>query len=446
MSQIVHTVSIDRELCKGSMACVQSCPAEAIRVRKGKAVILDELCVDCGECIQICPNNAIKPQTSSFIDFSQYKYTIAVPSPVLYSQFDRKFSPNSILKALRQIGFDDAADVTYCCESVSLVIREFLTTYHGPVPLISPFCPAVVRLIQNRYPDLRELLLPIESPMEICARDQKLKKSRELNIPQEEIGAIYITPCPAKINSILCPPRKEESLLNGGISISEIYNSLLSVLSSFDKNINYSEDRCISGIGVGWAVMGGEAKSLQAENTLAVAGLHNVIRILDDIEKGRLRDLEYVECLACPEGCVGGSLTVGNPYISRSKIIRLTEQFSELAAQDWDTTKDLYDKGHFLLSQEIPSIPPKLLDKDIGAAIQKMKMRDEIVKTLPGTDCGACGAPTCASFARDVVNGDADINMCVFKVYEKIKKISSQLTELLNGSAFMSTRNHSGKS
>ena len=150
--------------------------------------------------------------------------------------------------------------------------------------------------------------------------------------------------------------------------------------------------------------------------------------------------------MVCPEGCVGGSLTVDNPYLSRSKIIRLTEQFGELAAQDWDTIKNLYDEGNFFLSQEIPSIPSKPLDKDIGTAIQKMKMRDEIIKTLPCTDCGACGAPTCASFARDVVNGDADVNMCVFKVYEKIKKISSQLAELLNGSALMSTQNHIEKS
>jgi len=385
---------------------------------------------------------------SSFVDLSQYKYTIAIPSPVLYGQFDRKIAPSSILEALCQIGFDDAVDVTYYCESVSLVIREFLSTYHGPVPLISPFCPAVVRLIQNRYPDLRELLLPIESPMEICAREHKLKKSKEFNIPQEEIGAVYITPCPAKITSILYPPRKEKSFLNGGISISGIYNSLLSVLASFGKNAKFDgpANRDISGIGVGWAVLGGEAKSLRAENTLAVSGLRNVIRILDDIEKGRLRDLEYVECLACPEGCVGGSLTIDNPYISRSKIIRLTEQFGELAAQDWDNIKDLYDKDHFFLAQEIPAIPLKPLDKDIGVAIQKMKMRDEIIKSLPLKDCGACGAPTCASFARDVVNGDADVNTCIFKVYEKIMNISSQLTELLNGSIFMSNRNHGGKS
>jgi len=443
MTQIAHSVYIDRELCKGNMTCVRSCPTEAIRVRQGKAVILDELCVDCGECIRMCPNNAIKPQTSSFVDFSEYKYTFAVPSPVLYGQFDRKIDPYSILEAFRHIGFDDAVDVTYCCESVSMIIREYLSTYHGPVPLISPFCPAVVRLIRIRYPDLKELLLPIDSPMEICAKEQKLKKSKELNIPLEEIGAIYITPCPAKINVILYPSRKERSTLNGAISISEIYNSLLSVLASPDKNAKTGDfpERNISGIGAGWAVLGGEAKSLQAENTLAVSGLHNVIRILDDIEKGRLRDLEYIECMACPEGCVGGSLTVDNPYMSRSKIIRLTEQSGEQAVQDWDTIKNLYDSGHFVLSQKIPSIPQKPLDKDIATAIQKMKIRDEIIKILPGLDCGVCGAPTCVSFAQDLVGGNADINMCVSNLHEKIKDVSSQLTELLNGESFISSQN-----
>ena len=75
-----------------------------------------------------------------------------------------------------------------------------------------------------------------------------------------------------------------------------------------------------------WAFLGALPSSLPAEDTLSVAGLPNVMRILDDIEKGKLRSYTFIECHACPEGCVSGCLTVENPYVARGKMIRLTQK------------------------------------------------------------------------------------------------------------------------
>ena len=44
----VHSVTLNRELCKGCINCIKRCPTEAIRVRDGKAAIISERCVDCG--------------------------------------------------------------------------------------------------------------------------------------------------------------------------------------------------------------------------------------------------------------------------------------------------------------------------------------------------------------------------------------------------------------
>ena len=51
----VHSVTLNKEKCKGCTACIKNCPTEAIRVRDGKAQIIDEICIDCGECIRVCP-------------------------------------------------------------------------------------------------------------------------------------------------------------------------------------------------------------------------------------------------------------------------------------------------------------------------------------------------------------------------------------------------------
>jgi hypothetical protein len=152
--------------------------------------------------------------------------------------------------------------------------------------------------------------------------------------------------------------------------------------------------------------------SLQAENSLAVGGLADVERILEEVENGKLGDIHFLECHACPQGCCGGPLTVDNTYVTRSKILRLIARFGSTPCQDRERIRELYGKGYFSLSGTIPSRPFAPLDKDIGKAIEKRKRIQECYETLPQIDCGACGAPTCRIFAEDVVLARAKLEEC----------------------------------
>jgi iron only hydrogenase large subunit-like protein len=406
-----HSIRIESGRCTGRMACLRACPTEAIRVRGGKAQILEDRCIDCGECARVCPHNAIVPCTSSFTDFSRFKYTVALPSPVLYGQFRKDVVPRKILAGLKSIGFDDAADVACATEAVSIAVEEYLAHYRGPLPLLSPFCPAVVRLVQVRYPGLIELLIPIESPMEIAAREIKRKKARELGLRHQEIGVIYLTPCPVKMVAIKEPPRKKVSYLDGAIAISEIYHPLLSAMAGLDGGDR--EEGAVTGMGLGWPVIGGQVASLKAESSLAVGGLADVARILEEIERGKLSDVQYVECQACPQGCCGGSLTVDNPYVTRANVLRLVNRFGGKPCQDRNTVKALYDKDYFSLPGTIPPRPSAPLDKEISRAIEKRRRIQDVYETLPHIDCGACGSPTCFSFAEDVVLERVRFQDCV---------------------------------
>jgi hypothetical protein len=394
------------------MACLKVCPTEAIRVRHGKAEILEDRCIDCGECARACRHNAIIPQTSSFTEFSEFKYTVALVSPVLYGQFRKEVLPSMILAGVRKIGFDDACDVACASEAVSAAIDEHLASYRGPLPLLSPFCPTIVRLIQARYPSLIDLLVPIDSPMEIAAREVRNKKMKELGLRRDEIGVIYLTPCPAKMVAIKYPLRKRDSHIDGAIAISDIYRPLLSAISEVNDGGHEAEES-VTGMGLGWPVLGGQVSSLRAESSLAVGGLGDVERILDEIEHGRLGDIQFVECHACAQGCCGGPLTVGDPYVSRGTILSLVARFGKAPCQDRGKIRELYQKRYFSLPGKISSRPFAPLDRDIGKAIEKRKRIQETHEGLPQINCGACGAPTCLSFAEDVVLGRALLEDCV---------------------------------
>lgn len=413
------------------MECMRTCPAGAIRVRGGKAQILEDLCIGCGECIKVCPQGAITPLTNSFSDFSRFKYTIAIPSPSFYGQFHHDIEPAVILEALKLVGFDDTQDVASACEAVTIAIQEFLSEYRGPFPLIGSFCPAVVRLVQLKYPDLAELLIPIDSPMEIAAREAKQRLAQQQGLKEEEIGALYITPCPAKMTAIFESPRKEKSYLDGVISIADLYNPLLSAITAMRREeIRSIQKGWECGIGLGWAILGGQTQALRAEYSLAVGGMPDVIKIFEDIESGKLRDLQYVECHSCLQGCVSGSLTVENPYVARSKIIRLMEKYGREFSHQLDQIKELYKKGYFQLSAELPVMSPKPLESDIGKAIARMREKERILQSFPQINCGACGAPNCRALAEDVVLGRAEVRDCVFMFQEELRRLAQRMVEL----------------
>ena len=412
MGEYFHSVRVVPERCVGRMACLKVCPTEAIRVRHGKAEILEDRCIDCGECARACRHSAIIPQTSSFTEFSEFKYTVALVSSVLYGQFRKDVLPSTILAGVRKIGFDDACDVACASEAVSVAIDEHLASYRGPLPLLSPFCPTIVRLIQARYPSLIDLLIPIDSPMEIGAREVRNKKMKELGLRWNEIGVIYLTPCPAKMVAIKYPHRKRASHIDGAIAISDIYRPLLSAIGEMN-NIAHEMEEPVKGLGLGWPVLGGQVSALRAESSLAVGGLGDVERILDEIERGKLGDIQFVECHACAQGCCGGSLTVGDPYVTRGTILSLVARLGKVPCQDREKIRELYQKRYFSLPGKISSRPFAPLDKDIGKAIEKRKRIQETHEGLPQINCGACGAPTCLSFAEDVVLERAPLEDCV---------------------------------
>jgi hypothetical protein len=280
--------------------------------------------------------------------------------------------------------------------------------------------------MQIRYPNLLDHLIPIESPMEIAAREAKHVAMKNLGLKESEIGVIYITPCPAKMLAIKDPPRKKHSFVNGTIAISEIFPS---VIRALPEVLTGDAGEEIRGLGLGWPIVGGQVSCLKAEDCLSIGGLNDAVRIFEEIENGKLRDIQYIEVHSCPTACVGGSLTVENSYIARGRVLRMIQKFGGKPCQDREKIRGLYQKNFFSLPGKIPPVPLQPLDEDVSKALQKLHQKQELHERLPRIDCGACGSPTCMTFAEDVVKGEATADECVFLAMKQFEELSADLLE-----------------
>ena len=232
MDKFYHSVRLREELCKGCINCIKRCPTQAIRVRNGKAVINSKFCIDCGECIRICPHHA-KYATYDKLDvLKQYEYTVALPAPSLYSQFNNLEDVNIVLNALLLMGFDDVFEVSAAAEIVSEATRNYLETHEEQLPLISTACPTVVRLIRVRFPNLISHLLPLNPPVEVAAAMAVEQAMKKTGLSREKIGIIFISPCPSKVTYVRAPLGTEKSQVDHVLAIKDVYPKLLSYMKA----------------------------------------------------------------------------------------------------------------------------------------------------------------------------------------------------------------------
>ncbi|MEF9983480.1 MAG: [Fe-Fe] hydrogenase large subunit C-terminal domain-containing protein [Oscillospiraceae bacterium] len=420
MDTYFHSVELDQSLCKGCTNCVRRCPTEAIRVRNGKAFILKERCIDCGECIRICPHHAKKAIVSSFESFSKYKYLIALPAPALYAQFNNLQSPAPVISALKSFGFDEVYEVAYAAEVVTSATKQLMKAKTLKYPVISSACPAVLRLIRVRFPELIDNILPLKSPAQYAGLDAKRIAMEKTGLTKEEIGTVFISPCPAKVTSSKNPLTSSEQYIDEVVAIRDIYPKLLPLMQVKAETQKENESKA-GRDGISWGKSGGESEALYNDKYLAADGIENVINVLESLEDDKLKNIDFVELNACSGGCVGGVLTVENPFVAKTRLKILSNKRPincYNCASSYPTELN-HDK-------KIEFLPVMQLDNDIKKASAKLKQIKEIEKRLCGLDCGSCGAPTCRALAEDIVRGYATEDYCVYRVNENVFKSNEQ--------------------
>lgn len=428
---IFHSVRMDEDKCVGCMNCIKHCPTEAIRVRNGKANIIKEKCIDCGKCIAVCPHHAKYADRDRLQNIINFKYNVALPPPSLYGQFRNLEDVNYILAGLINMGFDEVFEVSRAAEIVSQITREKIKNNKTGKPIISSACPAVCRLIRVSYPSLLPQLLDLNAPIEIAAMMARREAVEKTGLKPEEIGIFFITPCPAKITSIKKSLSIEKPVIDGAIAIKDIYPVLLQQMNRISKSEEDVADLQRSGrIGVGWATSGGESAALLCEHYLAADGIENVKEILSEVENDQLDGMEFVELNSCTCGCVGGTLTVENPFIAKRRL-HMMRRYLPVSGERY--TKEQEEKDESILSWQIQPEPANImrLADNFKDAMRIMGEINDLEKKLPQLDCGTCGAPSCKALAEDIVRGFADIHDCMFYTRNQYEKSHDPHAEML---------------
>ena len=414
-----HSVKLDSKRCRGCTSCIKCCPTEAIRVRGRKATILPDRCIDCGSCVRVCPHKAIRSVGDSMDILERFEYRVALPEPALYGQFQHLDSVDTVLNGLLKIGFHRVYEVAKAAEILSDYERQSIK--QGPPavsPRISSSCPTVLRLIRMRFPKLMDHVANTVLPMELAAILARREAEKATGLPPEKIGVFAIVPCSSKVTAARQSEGLSRPVLDGAFSIRDVYLRLLGPMRELEDPMLLSSAGIL---GLGWATSGGESAARLGERCVAVDGIENVIRMLEEIEDGRLPEADFLELSACTQGCVGGCFTVENPYGAKMRIKGLMKGLPVSRSRF-----DLKGADRALVERDKPLqyLPTFVLDHDRQAAFTKQRRIQELETQLPGLHCGACGAPSCRAFAEDVVLGRASMDDCIFKVRERMRSMA----------------------
>jgi Na+-translocating ferredoxin:NAD+ oxidoreductase RNF subunit RnfB len=420
-----HALKISDELCMGCSHCMNVCPTEAIRIRNGKALLYENRCVDCGECFKACPVSAIFIDQDDYKRIQAFNYRVALIPAVFFGQFPEDISHQQIYSAILANGFTHIYEVELGVDLLMNEIKTYSKSHSEKLPLISSFCPAIIRLIQVKFPALTENIMLLKPPLDITALYCR-KKLTDQGINPAEIGVFYITPCAAKIAAIKSPVGEDYSMITGVINMDTLYNKVWKYIRSDRSQPGENPVRTqLSKAAFRWTLTHGEASHVPGR-CLAIDEIHNVIEFLEKLENDEIGNIDFLELRACDESCAGGVLLSANRFLVAERL----RAYSRRSAANGSPEPGIEKYADYLNRRmKIQSIAPRSmmkLDENMEEAMRKLDKSRHMLQCLPLTDCGACGSPNCQAFADDIALGDADIRQCIF--IQKNREQTGELT------------------
>lgn len=408
--------------CKRCYSCIRECPAQAIRVINGQAVVMQERCIVCGHCITVCSQDAKFYQTDSEHvkkELLPSKKSIAIIAPSFAASFPDNYS--KFPTALRKLGFKEVIETSFGADLVSKLYADVIQSDPGKT-LISSACPAVVNWIEKYFANLVPNLVRVDSPM--IALGKYLKANTE-----EKINIVFIGPCIAKKSEQM------DDELYGIIDAVLTFTDIKKILK--EKKINIDElepsdfDPPHSYLGKSYPLPGGLLKTVDIssdileKDIIVVEGKPKVKEILHDLAENKI-NAKFIDILFC-EGCISGPAIDSelNFYSRREKVIKyIKERLYSIDKQVWKSnifnSRNINLERNFYVKNQRRPIPSEEKIRAILAETNKFNKQDEL-------NCGACGYETCRKYAIQIGKGLAEKEMCLPYLIDELNKTNMDL-------------------
>ena len=392
--------------CRNCYKCIRHCPVKSIRFSGNRAHVVYDECILCGQCYVVCPQNAKETvDETEIVDVmlsgDAPVYASVAPSFIAYFE---GASIRTLSDALLKLGF---AAVEETAVGATLVKREYekaIAKKQSDV-MITSCCHSVNLLIGKYYPEMMKYLLPVVSPMQAHCTDIKKR------VP--EAKTVFIGPCLSK---------KDEAA-NGAVDAVLTFRELALMLKKAGitvENGNDGEEKSRARL---FPVVGGIIKTMNIPEDsgytfLTVDGVENCKAALSDIAAGNVHNC-FIEMNACAGGCIGGPVMekYRNSPVRHYKAILEYAGKKDFDVADCDSSFLHKDRGYIGITKAMPT------EDEIRAILRstgKVKPSDEL-------NCGTCGYDTCREKAIAVVQGKADINMCLPYLMKKAESFSSNI-------------------
>lgn len=394
--------------CKNCYKCIRHCPIKSISFASNKAQIIQDSCILCGRCYLMCPQEVkvIRNDVEvvkRFFKENKKVYVSLAPSFISYFSYT---SMDEIVNALKKLGFYEVEETAIGATIVKKAYDEMLKEEDRDV-VISSCCHSINLLIQKHYPDARKYLANILSPM--------LAHGKDIKTRDPEAKVVFVGPCIAKKNEADLNPyivdvaltfkELEQWFKDEGISLKEV---------KYDWKKEKSKARLFPTTGGILRTMECSKKDYQY---LAVDGVENSRRVIEDILAGKIHKC-FIEMSSCEGSCINGPVTnkeksVIASYLDINKAAG-EQDFVEGQIGYKDINKNYYSIG---VKEATPS------EEEIEAKLIEMG-KTEKTKIL---NCGSCGYNTCREKAIAIIQGKADLEMCLPYLMEKAESFSDNI-------------------
>ncbi|MDD6887728.1 MAG: [Fe-Fe] hydrogenase large subunit C-terminal domain-containing protein, partial [bacterium] len=392
---------------KNCYRCIRECPVKSIKFSDHQAHIIDDECILCGRCVVTCPQNAksVIDSTDRVKDAIRAgKRVIAAVAPSFIADFSVS-GISELETALQKLGFFAAEETAIGAYIVKTEYENMIREGKQDV-IISTCCTSVVRLVQKYYPAAVKYLAHVLSPMQAHCTELKRR------FPDAK--TVFIGPCISK--------KDEAEKYPGIVDCVLTFEELSAWLEESGVSIEPVPDTGARGRARLFPTTGGILRTMAADNPdytyLAIDGVENCRRAIEDALSGKL-DHCFVELSACVGSCIGG------PAMDQSRRAPVREY---MAVNRYAGSED------FSVAQP----EPEQLKKRMGElAVHRMApgsaaieaVLHEMGKFTPEQElnCGSCGYDTCREKAAAVLQGKADLSMCLPYLSEKAQSFSDNI-------------------